>query len=138
MNRPALERGKLPVNHRGLLQFRLPTLLVAVTVLCVLLVANTRPSEPISLGHVSSDDPRIRPGLWIMGNEFGWPWTWRVESFKSELFDQTPFDRIDYGGLAANVAAGLMVTLSAVFAAELLLRRMTSRGRPNNRKGDSV
>ena len=103
------------MSLRRLLQFRLPTLLIAVAVLCVLLVVNTRPSDPISLGHVSSDDPRLRPGLWIMGSEFGWPWTWKVESFKSASFDLTSFDHIHYRGLAANVLAGLLIVALAMF-----------------------
>ena len=109
------------------LQFRLATLLVAMAVLGVLLVVNTRPSEPVSLGHVSSDDPRIRPGLWIMGHEFGWPWTWRVESFKGDLLDSTPFDRVHYGPLAGDVAAGLLIVAVAMFVTEILLRLRHSR-----------
>jgi hypothetical protein len=106
------------MSLRRLPQFRLPTLLVAVAVVCLLLTANTRPSQPVMLGHVSMKEG----GLWIMGSEYGWPWTWRVQSE-----DHVPdlaryvFDEFHLTGLSANVAVGLLIVFGSIVASELTL-----------------
>src|SRR5262245_27848814 len=99
---------KYAMNVRGLLQFRLTTLLVAVAAVCALLVANTRPSTYRLLGHVSSDEPGIWPGLWVSGEEFGWPCTYHVKpSDHWPVIAKNAFDRFDRSALAANTAAAL-------------------------------
>ncbi len=124
------------MNVRRLLQFRLATLLVAVAVICALLVANTRPGGDTFLGHVST----AGGGLWISGNEYGWPWTYRVKSddFLPELV-QIVFDEFHRSALAANVAVGLLLVAAVMASAELGLRAIT-RWRAANRRnlrGDS-
>ena len=123
------------MSLRRLLQFRLPTLLIAVAAVCVLLAANTRPSQPLMLGHVSSDHPQIRPGLWVMGREFGWPLTWRVrpENHLPELLGNV-FDEFHLTGLSANVAVGLLIVVGSMAASEFALSGL-NRWRRNDRQG---
>jgi hypothetical protein len=111
------------MNVRRLFQFRLPTLLVAVAVVCGLLVANTRPHGDTLLGHVSSDEPGIWPGLWVSGEEFGWPWTYRVKPYDHwPAIAQDAFSVFDHSSLAANVAVGLLVLALAMISTEQILR----------------
>src|SRR5437016_11303206 len=88
------------VNRRERWAIRTAIALVLATAGCWLIAANIRPGQPILLGHVSSDEPPIRPGLWIHGNEFGWPWRYRTESFKTDAIRIAVFDRFEWLPLA--------------------------------------
>ena len=114
------------MSLRRLLQFRLPTLLIAVAAVCVLLAANTRPSQPVMLGHVSMKEG----GLWIMGSEYGWPWTWRVQSegYVPDLVRHV-FDEFHLTGLSANAAVGLLIVIGSMMASEVALWGLRHRRR---------
>src|SRR6266516_915005 len=93
-------------------QFGLVSVFGSVTLLSVFLVLDTRPSSPKMIGHVELDSPQFRPGIWILGYEYGWPWTYRRESFKVGSFVTDHFDKLDWYAFAANM--GVAITLSAV------------------------
>lgn len=111
---------------RAFVQFRLSTLFVAVTVAALLAFLNTRPGPPKLLGHVSSDEPPMAPGMFVMGNDYGWPWTYRTESFKTDTIQIRVFDHLNWRPLAANIAVGLLAVL-VVAASGGLLRRWMQR-----------
>jgi hypothetical protein len=114
---------------RVFVQFRLSTLFVAVTLAGVLTFLNTLPGPPKLLGHVSSDEPPIAPGMFVMGNDYGWPWTYRTESFKTETIQIRVFDHLSWGPLAANIAVGLLAVIVFAIGTNLLLRLVQARER---------
>jgi hypothetical protein len=94
------------------LQLRLLTLLILVGILCGLIVANTR-GRPTVLGHVQIRSGPGWPGLFIFGWEYGWPWVYRTESFKGELFAGTGFDRLDRLAFLKNAGVGVSILVGA-------------------------
>ena len=111
-------------RRRVFVQFRLSTLFVAVTVAAILVFLNTRAGAPKLLGHVSSNEPPIAPGIFVMGNDFGWPWTYRTESFKTDTIQIRVFDHLNWRPLAANIAVGLLAVLGVAASGDLLRRWM--------------
>jgi hypothetical protein len=113
-------------RHR--FQFRLRSLFIAVTVFCVILNANLQPSRSRLLGHISSDDPMIRPGLWIIGHDYGWPWRYQTVGFKTDDMPVDPFDRFYSWALAGNVAVGIAITLAVIAAVRIIaLARLAAK-----------
>jgi len=113
---------------RSLIRFRLLTLLLLVAVLGALLVANTRQHSHRTLGHVSGDAPPIFPGLWIFGHDYGWPFPYKTESFKTDDIRIDVFDRFHWLGLVGDSLFGLALLLAAGALSELslwALRRIT-------------
>jgi hypothetical protein len=125
--------GTSPMQWRRMFQFRLLTLFVTVAVLCFLIAANARPHSFRLLGHVTSDVPTIRPGLWISGEDYGWPWPYKTESFKTEAIQITVFDQFYWLGFVGNLAVGLVILGCTGTRSEIILRFLSSRHRTNAR-----
>src|SRR5262249_54736909 len=115
-------------RFRPLFGVHLATVLLVGAGASVLYIANTRPSSTV-LGHVTSFTPPIAPGLWIMGDDYGWPWVYRTESFKTEDVAIKDFDRFEWKSLIADVAVGVAILVGIAVVAESILRwRATPRG----------
>lgn len=119
---------------RLIFELRLPTVFLLVGMASALIGLNLRAGDARPLGHVSSDKPPIRPGLWIVGNDYGWPWTYRTEAFKTDIIAIDAFDRFDGLCLAGNMAVAIasLVALWTVmqWMQEKLLRRWGERDIP--------
>lgn len=113
---------------RLIFELRLPTVFLLVALAGALIGLNLRPGEAKMLGHVSGDEPPIRPGLWILGNDYGWPWTYCTESFKTDVIAIDAFDRFDWLCLAGNTAVAIssLVALWAImqWTQQTIRRRM--------------
>ena len=109
------------MNWRRLFRFRLLTLLVAVAVFGGLLVANTRRHASRLLGHIAITDGPLMPGVFIIGHDYGWPWVYKTDSFKTEQVQLTHFDAFSWPWLAGNMALGACFVVAAMALSELSL-----------------
>ena len=101
--------------------------LVALLVGCPFVVANIRP-ESAYLGHVSFDSSSpYFPGLSIIGDQYGWPWIYRIESFKTEAIRIDGFDEFLWMALLGNVAVAV-VTVAAVSLLTWWIMNRLNRG----------
>jgi hypothetical protein len=111
-----------------LFRLHLATVLSVGAGALVLLLANTWPFPKV-LGHVSSSEPPIAPGLWIHGDDYGWPWVYKRESFKTEAVPFGIFERFDRLSLVANATVGLAILLGiAVYVESAMRKRSAQRG----------
>jgi hypothetical protein len=101
-------------------QFRLRTLMIVVTVFCVMQSINLRPSNRRTLGHIKSNAPPIAPGLWVMGEDYGWPWTYKTE--QTDLPQSDYFDRFYLWGLVGDIGVAALIALATVLATVNVLR----------------
>src|SRR5579872_7135248 len=93
---------------RLIFELRLPTVFLLIALASALIGLNLRAGDARPLDHVSSDKPPIRPGLWIVGNDYGWPWTYRTEAFKTDLIAIDAFDNFDWLSLVGNMAVAIV------------------------------
>ena len=105
--------------------FCLRSLFIITSTFCVLLFVNTRPYASRPLGHVSTLDPTspIWPGITIDGDDYGWPWTYKTEAFKTEVIHVDSLDRHYFGGLVADICFGLVLVLAVFGIMEWAVRR---------------
>jgi hypothetical protein len=99
------------------------TWLLAVIIVGVTVFLNTRSVSSDILGHVSSDEPPIRPGMVVFGDSYGWPWIYRIESFKTEAIAITVFDQFRWLPLIGNAAVGLVAIVVVALLSQYVARR---------------
>ena len=109
------------MRWRSLFRFRLLTLLLVVAALCALLVANTRRHSIDVLGHVTITEGPMAPGLWIFGHDYGWPFRYKTESFKTDDAYGDFFDRFHWLGLVGDILVGLGLLVAVAALSELSL-----------------
>jgi hypothetical protein len=94
-------------------QFSLRSLLIAVTVFCVLMGVNTRRSSRVVVAHMAPGPYRIQ---W---HEYGWPWVFRMEAFTWDVNREpdrvTDFDEFFRGALAGDIVVGVAIFVAAAF-----------------------
>jgi hypothetical protein len=112
----------MKIRLQRLFGLHLATVLLVVAGSLMVYVANTWPS-PRLLGHVSSSEPPIAPGLWIHGDDYGWPWVYQTESFKTKDIVIKSFDRFEWKNLIANAMVGLAINMGIGGLLESVLRR---------------
>jgi hypothetical protein len=106
------------MKWRRMFRFRILTLLVAVAVFGGLLVANTRRHSPRLFGHVVIHEGPLMPGMFVIGHDYGWPWVYKSESFKTKHFSITYFDTFSWPWLAGNAAIGTCLVVAAMALCE--------------------
>ena len=106
---------------RALVRFHLLTLLFVVAALCGMLTLNARP-HPTVLGHISVHDGPLAPGVWVVGDDYGWPFYYHTKSYDyghSQIRDV--FDHFSWSALAGNILVLITVLLAVAGISETAL-----------------
>ena len=109
---------------------------------CVLMGVNTRPSAPVALGHIDSENG---PGLFVLGSEYGWPWRYRTEAFRYDLVAESVFanffDDFNWWAITGDIFVGTAIVVATVtLNLVLVLPGIMGAGdpQPPTRHGDSA
>jgi hypothetical protein len=101
-------------TNRRWYQFSLRSLLIAVTVSCVLMGVNTFPGPNLI------DVIEFNPGTGIDGYEYGWPWIYRTEPWKGYQSLTHFFEHVIWSGLIGDIFVGAVIVVVAILAVEAL------------------
>ena len=71
--------------------------------------------------------PRYGRGLSFFGDDYGWPWTYRTESFKTADIRIDAFDQFYWLGLVGDIAVGVAIVVAAVIILEWVYRIISRR-----------
>src|SRR5687768_9884494 len=71
------------------------------------------------LGHTMDDDSPI--GHMVMGDDYGWPFTYRTIAFDGGHYDDSHFNSFEYGPLIVDAVIYLFAVAAILVAGEMAI-----------------